>query len=82
MLSQSCKARNCWLAMAAMLSASRCHETTQREMRSAADLFASIEQLPGPPVRPPTDGPGVARRKVRLNASMTKPILARDSCIE
>jgi len=32
---------------------------------------------PGPPVRPPTDGPGLARRKVRLDAPMTKPILAK-----
>src|SRR5262249_8333012 len=64
-----------------MLSASRCHETTQREMRSAADLFASIEQLPGTPVRPPTDGPGLARRKVRLDAPMTKPILAKSGAL-
>jgi hypothetical protein len=68
--------------MAVMLSASRCHETTQREMRSAADLFASIEQLPGPPVRPPTDGPGLAKTQRSARCANDQADPSKKRCID
>jgi len=47
---------------------------------SALGSEVPAEQLPGPPVRPPTDGPGLA--KTQLDAPMTKANPSKNSCSE